>query len=189
MNTVTAGGKRPLLLLLALFALPLVLGSGLHLAGWRPAAAAHHGELLSPPRPLPPLADAQGGAVAAATFAGHWSLVVAGAGPCEAACQQWLVTTRQIRLALPKERERIQRTWLSDQPPSAVAPLLAQQPDLHTAVAHSAAARSAFDLGSTGYRVYIIDPLGQIILRYPPDADPRGLLQDMERLLRLAWAG
>ena len=56
-------------------------------------------------------------------------------------------------------------------------------------MASSEAARTAFDLSRSGHRVYVIDPMGQIILRYAPDADPRGILKDMERLLRYAWAG
>lgn len=182
-------GRSPLVLILALFMLPLVLGGALHLYGWHPSSAGNHGEILSPPRPLPALTDGQGRPLDKAQFDGHWSLVVAGAGPCEAACRQWILTTRQVHVALYKQMSRVERTWLSDQPAPDAAPLLALQPDLHTAVARSEAARAAFDLGQAGHRVYIVDPMGQIILRYAPDADPRGLLKDMERLLRLAWAG
>ena len=77
----------------------------------------------------------------------------------------------------------------SDQRPPDDAPLLALQPDLHTAVATDAAARTAFDLDTAGHRVYVVDPTGRIILRYPADAEPRDILKDMERLLRYAWAG
>ena len=51
------------------------------------------------------------------------------------------------------------------------------------------AARTAFDLDTAGHRVYVVDPTGRIILRYPADAEPRDILKDMERLLRYAWAG
>ena len=114
---------------------------------------------------------------------------MAGAGPCDAACKQWIVATRQVHVALYKQMGRVQRTWLTDQPAPDPAPLLAIQPDLHTAVTDSATARTAFDLSTSGHRVYVVDPMGQIILRYAHDADPRGILKDMERLLRFAWAG
>ena len=128
-------------------------------------------------------------AVGKTDFDGHWTIIVAGSGPCDAACRQWVVATRQIHVALYKQMPRVHRTWLSDQRPPDAAPLLALQPDLHTAVATTDAARRAFDLGQAGYRVYVLDPAGRIILRYAPDADPRGILKDMERLLRYAWAG
>ncbi len=180
---------RPLLLILALLILPFAIGGGLYVWGWRPATAGNHGELLTPARPLPPLTSAAGEPLAATAFNDHWSLVVAGSGPCDTACRQWIVATRQVHVALYKQMSRVQRTWLTDQPAPDTAPLLAIQPDLHTAVATGAAARAAFDLDQAGHRVYVIDPLGRIILRYAPDADPRGLLKDMERLLRYAWAG
>ena len=58
-----------------------------------------------------------------------------------------------------------------------------------TTLTADAASRAAFDLESGGHRVYVVDPEDRIILRYASDADPRGILKDMERLLRYAWAG
>lgn len=180
---------RPLLLILALLILPFIIGGGLYAWGWRPAQASSHGELITPPRELPPLFDATGTRLDKAAFNDHWSLVVAGAGPCEAACKKWIVATRQIHVALYKQMSRVQRSWLTDQSAPDSAALLALQPDLQTLVATDSVARSAFDLDAAGHRVYVLDPTGRIILRYAPDTDPRGILKDMERLLRYAWAG
>lgn len=180
---------RPLLLILALLILPFIIGGGLYAWGWRPAKASSHGELLTPPREPPPLVDATGKPLDKAAFKDHWSLVVAGAGPCEAACKKWIVATRQIHVALYKQMSRVQRSWLTDQSAPDSAALLALQPDLQPLVAMDSVARRAFDLDAAGHRVYVLDPTGRIILRYAPDADPRGILKDMERLLRYAWAG
>ena len=60
---------------------------------------------------------------------------------------------------------------------------------LAVAATAALARRARFALGQAGHRVYVLDPAGRIILRYAPDADPRGILKDMERLLRYAWAG
>ena len=180
---------RPLLLILALLILPFILGAGLYAWGWRPAKASSHGELLTPPRELPPLFDATGKPLDKAAFNDHWSLVVAGAGPCEDACKKWILATRQIHVALYKQMSRVQRSWLTDQSTPDTTALLAVQPDLHTLVATGSMARRSFDLDAAGHRVYVLDPTGRIILRYAPDADPRGILKDMERLLRYAWAG
>ncbi len=84
---------RPLLLILALLILPFIIGGGLYAWGWRPAKASSHGELLTPPRELPPLVDATGKPLDKTAFNDHWSLVVAGAGPRGAACKKWVVAT------------------------------------------------------------------------------------------------
>ena len=132
---------RPLWLILGLFLLPLAIGGGLFAYGWRPAAPAANGDLLNPARTLPELLGADGRPLDPATFTDHWTLLVASAGPCEDACRQWIVATRQVHVALYKQMSRVQRTWLTDQPAPDTAPLLAIQPDLHTAVATGAGAR------------------------------------------------
>ncbi|WP_374247099.1 hypothetical protein [Zoogloea sp.] len=180
---------RPLLLVVALLILPFAIGGGLYAWGWRPAGAASHGELLTPSRPVPALADTAGKPVGKAAFENHWTIIVAGSGPCEAACRQWIAATRQVHVALYKQMPRVQRAWVTDRPGADPAPLLAIQPDLHPLVATGADAAAAFDLGTAGHRVFVVDPLGQIILRYAPDADPKAVLKDMDRLLRYAWAG
>lgn len=180
--------NRTLVLVLGLLLLPFVVAAILYAVGWHPDSAGNHGELLSPPRTLPPLVDAKG-APLASSASPHWRLVIAGAGPCDEACRKWIILTRQVHVALYKQMSRVQRTWLTDQAAPDDTTLLALQPDLHTAVAADAASRAAFDLDSSGHRVYVVDPQDRIILRYAPDADPRGILKDMERLLRYAWAG
>lgn len=180
---------RPLFLVIALLALPFIVAASLYAIGWHPDKAGNHGELLDPPRPLPALAGPHGEPLNKASLEGHWNLVVAGPGPCDEACRHWIVATRQIHVALYKQMSRVQRTWLTDQAAPDSAPLTALQPDLHAAVAGSSAARAAFDLDAGGHRVYVVDPQGRIILRYPADAPPRDILKDMERLLRYAWAG
>lgn len=180
---------RPLLLVLTLLLLPFAVGASLYAVGWHPSRSGNQGELLSPPRSLPALTDARGAALAPDPANPHWQLVVAGSGPCDEACRKWIVLTRQVHVALYKQMSRVQRTWLTDQAAPDASALLALQPDLRTAVAASPAARSAFDLERAGHRVYVVDPQDRIILRYAPDADPRGILKDMERLLRYAWSG
>ena len=189
MPTSRSARYRPLLLVVALLILPFAIGGGLYAWGWRPAKATSHGELLTAPRPLPALTDTAGKPVGKAAFDGHWTLIVAGSGPCNAACRHWIVATRQVHVALYKQMPRVSRAWLTNQPGADPAPLLALQPDLHPLVATGADAAAAFDLTTAGHRVFVVDPLGQIILRYAPDADPKDILKDMERLLRYSWAG
>lgn len=177
---------RTLWLIVALLALPFAVGAGLYFWGWHPDRAGNHGALLTPPRALPALTDASGTPV---RLKDYWTLVVAGSGPCDASCRQWVVATRQVHVALYKQMPRVHRAWLTDLAAPDSTPLLALQPDLLTLTAPGADARAAFDLNQPGHRVFVVDPQGRIILRYAADADPRGMLKDMERLLRYAWAG
>lgn len=177
---------RPLWLIVALLALPFAIAAGLYLWGWHPDHAGNHGELLAPPRVLPTLTDSTGRPT---QLDGHWTLVVAGSGPCDDACRRWVVSARQVHVALYKQMPRVRRAWLTDLPAPDPAPLVALQPDLVTLRAPDPGARAAFDLGEPGHRVFVVDPAGRVILRYAPDADPRGILKDLERLLRYAWAG
>ena len=79
-STAAPASRRPLVLLLLLFALPFTLAALLHLAGWRPAGSANHGELLQPPQALPAagLTLADGRPLPTSALAGRWQLVLAG---------------------------------------------------------------------------------------------------------------
>ena len=145
-------GSRTLALVLGLLLLPFVVAASLYAVGWHPDSAGNHGELLSPPRDLPPLVDARG-APLVRSAAPHWRLVVAGAGPCDDACRKWIVLTRQVHVALYKQMSRVERTWLTDQANPNDAALLTLQPDLHTAVAADAASRAEIGRASCRERV------------------------------------
>jgi len=168
---------RTLLLIVGLLASPVVVASALYLSGWQPTGKPS-GELLQPPRTLvTPLA---------ANTEGRWLIVVAGAGSCDQTCVQLLDETRRIHVALYKQMPRVARLWLSDDQAAVLhdgTRLQQQQPDLVTADV-STANRKSFDMDSAGYRVYLMDPQGRLVLRYPADAPPKGILKDMERLLR-----
>lgn len=191
-------GRRPLVLLLLLFALPFPLAAGLHLAGWRPATSASHGELLQPPSALPAtgLTLADGQPLPTATLAGRWQLVLAGNGPCDTDCQADLAALAQVQRLLPKHQARISRLWLT-----SAATLKAgfggdgkatpNPADIDGLVAASMDAAWSTQLQSpaTGYRFYLADPEGRLVLRYAPGVDPAGVRQDLERLLKYSWNG
>ncbi|HJW04202.1 MAG TPA: hypothetical protein VJ548_13045 [Azospira sp.] len=186
--------RRPslvLVLLLLLFALPFPLAASLHLAGWRPATSASHGELLQPPQPLPAsgLTLADGRSLPTSALAGRWQLVLAGNGPCEADCQASLAALAQVQRLLPKYQARIGRLWLA--PAHGIennAPASADTGGL-VAASMDAAWIAQLQPPTAGYRFYLADPAGRLMLRYAPDADPAGLRQDLERLLKYSWIG
>ena len=180
-----------LLLVFALFAAPLLIAWVLNFTGdFRPAATTNHGTLVQPARPVVAegLVDARGAPVDPMLFNEHWTLVYRLAGPCETACQEALYVLRQVRLAQGKNIDRVQRLVLLDAAPTAdwVAEIEAHYPGL-------AIARPASDLGDAGFpvpgRIYLVDPLGNLMMEYAADAEPRGMIKDLERLLRISYVG
>lgn len=180
-----------LLLLAALFLLPFVVGSGLFWLDWRPAKFGNHGKLVQPPRALPEsgLRHADGRALPTAELRGKWLLAVAVDASCDAPCQATLRQLGQVQLALNKEQRRVQRVLLvNGGDREAQAQLQRAAPDLLVASVPAdanGAWASAFDAFAAG--VYVVDPLANVMLRYQPTTDPRGVLKDLERLLKYSW--
>lgn len=185
-----APARAILLALAGLFILPFLLAAGLHLAGWRPAGNAGHGELLQPPRPMPPtgLSAPDGRPLALSQLGGRWQLVLAGRGPC-AACRQGLADQAQIQRLLPKFQGQLGRLWLAD--PAALAHTpdwAARWPGLQAA-SPDAAWQQALELPADGFNWYLVDPAGRLVMRYPAETSPAGIRQDLERLLKYSWPG
>lgn len=192
--------RGPLLLLAALFLVPLALAFTLYYGtDWRPGGSTRHGDLIDPARPLAEvsLLRADGQPTGSGFLRGRWSLVYVGAGSCDSACGQALRDTRQIRLALDRQASRVQRVFLFAGELRAGAQLTRDHPDLLAARVDDAAGSELlrpfprFDNQppAAADRIYIVDPLGNLVLSYPPQADRRGVLEDLRRLLKLSHIG
>ena len=90
--------RRMLLLLVALFFLPLAVAFMAYYSGWRPEGSTNHGELLQPIRQLPAIAQ---------PLSGKWALAFVGDGACDSDCQTALVFARQTRLSLAADTTRM----------------------------------------------------------------------------------
>ena len=186
-------GRRLLLLLLALFVLPLLIVGAMYQFDWRPQGGSH-GQLISPPRPLQldGAQTLQGGRFDATQWQGHWNLVYVALANCDAACEAQLGTLRQVHASLGKEIGRIQRVLLvptggTDQ---ALARIHQQYPDLVVLVgdgAQNLARQFGATLPEDG--VYLVDPLGNLMMRYPAGYDAKGIRRDLMRLLNYSWTG
>lgn len=178
--------------LAAVFVLPLLLAFWMYYGGgWRPAGQANHGELITPALPLEParLPNAQGGEPVALPFR-TWTLVYIGGGACDAACRHALRLMRQARLALTHDMTRVERVWLVTGECCDRTYLEREQPGLVVLDAAAAAALVAqFPAGEREHSVFIIDPLGNLMMRHDARDDPRGLLADLEKLLTLSHIG
>jgi len=135
----------------------------------------NYGELV-PTRPPP-----DGGALA--EFKGRWVLVVAAPSACDAQCAAALYGTRQARTIQNKEMDRIARVWLVTDAAAPGAQVLAEHPDL--AVRRGTLA----DWPAGAERIYLVDPLGNLVLAWPRDPDIKKMAADIGRLLKASRIG
>ena len=186
----TAHARHTLLLLALVCVLP-VLASYAAFYVWQPAGRMNYGELI-PPTPIPATGlQALGGLPpwSGARFQGCWSLVYAGSATCDTACRNALHTLRQVRLAQGKEMTRVERVWLvTDQAPLAE---IAHQDAEGLAIARIAdpAWFATLPGAESGAHIYLIDPLGNAMMRFPPAADPQRMVKDLQRLLKYSALG
>ena len=184
--------------LAALFFVPLALSFYLYYGtGWRPAGTTQHGRLIEPARPLPEAALllADGTRAGPDFLRGQWHLVYKGSGDCAADCRDALVKIRQVRLALDKDMDRVGRVFLYEGILTAADYLAREHPGLVVAGlddevgARLLAAFAETGSGDRSGKLYVVDPLGNLMMSYPGDVPPRSILTDLERLLKLSHIG
>lgn len=182
-------------LLAALFFLPLLASFLMYYGSvWRPHSMTNHGELLQPVRPLPSvtLREASGAPAPANLFRDKWALVYAGDGACDSACRSSLYFMRQTRLSLNKDMTRVIRVFLATSRCCDMEFLQREHPGLIVIDATQSTARPLLDtLPQTDrpYSLFIVDPLGNLVMRYDTRDEPKGLLTDLKKLLRLSHIG
>jgi hypothetical protein len=177
-----------LLLLAALFLGPLSLSFALYYGWhWRPPGQTNNGTLIQPPQSLPTTGSA-------AVLRGKWSLAYVGAGDCNADCRATLYFMRQTHLGLAQLMPRVQQVFLVTSGCCDDAYLEREDPALITVNLDSpgdaqvAALLRAFpaDRATT---VFIVDPKGNLMMRYDAHATPKGLHEDLQKLLNLSHIG
>ena len=157
----------------------------------QPQGGMNYGELI-PVRPLsdPPLRHLDQRAFRLSELRGKWILLQLDQANCAAACRAKLDDMRQVRLAQGREMERIERVWLLlDEAP--LETLLMREYD-DTRMVRAAGSRLLAEFppaGSVRDHIYVIDPHGNLVLRFPKDADPRRMNKDLARLLRASRIG
>lgn len=177
--------RWPLWILIALCIAP-VAASYVAYYWWPPSEQVNYGELLAP-HPLPSLkaSTLDGAPFDWGALKGKWVLTVVDSGKCDAWCEQKLIYLRQVRLAQGKEAERIERVWLITDAAHPDARLVAAHEGIRLVRAPRSEVLPVFAAeGTPADHIYVVDPLGNLMMRYPKDTDPRRMLKDMARLLR-----
>ena len=199
----THSGRGTLIGLAALFFVPLLGAFWLYYAGgWRPAGSTNHGELISPVRTpaAAPLVQLDGTTAPADLLRGKWTLLYIDDGACATPqCRDALWTLRQTRLLLAEDMSRVQRVFVAEAGCCDREFLAREHPGLIvlTAQAGDAAPRpdaarawiDGFPRTAGEPHVFIIDPLGNLMMRFDLRQNPKGLKSDLEKLLKLSHIG
>jgi cytochrome oxidase Cu insertion factor (SCO1/SenC/PrrC family) len=183
-----------LLLMVGIFAAPALAAWFLY---WNPqylpSGRGNLGALISPVVPVPQdlrMTTPTGAGLDRTRLEGKWTLVYLAGGDCSDACRVRLHDLRQIRLALGDGSLSVERLLiLTDSGAAATGAALAKEFE-GMAVALTDASGAAHLLGALGQgsealgRVYILDPMGNLMMRYAPDAPAKDTLKDMGRLIK-----
>jgi hypothetical protein len=188
----TARGRLKMLLVLLVCAAP-VIASYLTYFVIRPEGRSNYSTLIVPQRTLPdalPLADLQGRAVAARSLHGQWLIVVVAGGACDVVCEKQLWLQRQLRETLGRDKDRVDKLWLVNDAAAPRAETLAAigggTPTQVLRVPADALAGWLEPAAGQALAeaIYIVDPMGNWMMRSPPDPQPARLKRDVEKLLR-----
>jgi hypothetical protein len=197
-----SGAPRPkrgqLSLLALLFFTPLLLAFLIYYgSGWRPLGHTNHGQLILPARPLPQISLPQvtpgpEAPAAASVLSGKWSLVYIGRGDCDADCRSTLYFMRQTHFGLANLVPRVQRVFLATANCCDREFLAREQPNLITLDAQGgagAALLAQFPAEGRAAGIFVVDPRGNLMMRYDAHQDPKGLRDDLKKLLALSHIG
>jgi hypothetical protein len=187
----TLRGRVRMLLVLLVCAAP-VIASYLTYYVIRPEGRTNHGELILPTRSLPTLAlhTLDGAAVPARALRGQWLLVAVAPSSCDERCQQRLFMQRQLREMLGRERDRLDKVWFVTDDGPLAAPLRSavEAGPAMTVLRVDREALARWLAPAPGQaledHLYIVDPMGEWMMRTPADAEPARVKRDLDRLLR-----
>ncbi len=187
----TRAGRWQMLLLALVCAAPVIASYYSYYVA-RPQARRSFGELIEPQRPLPAASatDLSGRPVELTSLKGQWLLLSVAGGACDAACENNLYLQRQLREGLGKDKDRLDWVWLvSDDArlPEALLPALGQATVLRVPPAVLADWLAPAAGQALTEHLYVVDPMGHWMMRFPAGLDKAGAgraKRDLERLMR-----
>ncbi|MHB8347567.1 MAG: SCO family protein [Acidiferrobacterales bacterium] len=193
-------GRLKLFLIIAVFFLPQIIAAALYFGGWRPHKFVNHGQLIRPVRPIADLSlrTLHGKTLRFSALRGKWLMVYFGSSSCGSACKQDLYKMRQVRIAEGDAADRVQRLFVvtNGKGINHLGTILQDYPGMHVVTGPAVAVTSLagqFVLDGifpqNSNRIYLVDPLGNLMMSYPSDADPEGMRKDLVRLLQVSQVG
>jgi len=190
-----------LLVMLAVIIIPSIGALILFVGGWRPDSTKNYGELVVPARPLVniQLQTLENKQIGETDLQRKWTLIYFVTDSCGEDCQKNLYNLRQIHISQGKNQPRIRRMVImaDDSLRNSATKIRMDYPELTIAGGSEMAMKSLVEqfrlpagspLEDMG-RVYIIDPLGNLMMSYPAGSDPTGIRKDLSRLLYVSHIG
>jgi hypothetical protein len=187
-------GRWKLLLVIAVCAAPMI-ASYLTYFVIKPEGRTNYGALIDPRQhPIPALGATalDGKPTELGAYKGKWIMLQVGPGACPNACQQQLLAMRQLRLMQGKAMDRLERVWLITDADALEPQLSVQFAGMHMLRAPAAALATWLPVeqgGNVAEHLYLIDPLGNLMMRFPKDADPAKVKKDIAKLLKASAIG
>lgn len=184
---VQKANRRKFLLLLVLMCAPVVISYSLYFSEYRPESR-HYGDLI-------PVVKVMGTGtnqidntiLRMKDFHGKWVLVTIDSGHCDEACQKKLYFMRQVRLVQGKEKHRIERLWLINDDVAPDTELTKQFEGTFFVSAKDSEILSSIETKETQTtHIYLIDPIGNLMMRFPENVDGTKMGQDIKRLLHVS---
>lgn len=185
--------RSRVLWLLVVVCLAPVVASYLAYYVFPPTGRTNYGELIEPQRPAATTAATtlEGQPTTVAALRGSWVLVQVAPATCDAACQKRLWVMRQVRATTGKERDRVQRLWLITDTSAPTAELLREFEGTVLWRVSAAQMQTLFahETDTATEHLWMIDPQGHLMMRWPREVDPNRMKKDVERLLRASRVG
>ncbi len=187
-NEKVSRSRLKLILMMLAILSPIVISSILHRSNFRPDHTVNYGELLE----VKPLQGEATNLTDNTIFRirqlkGTWNLLVIDSGKCEEYCQEKLYTIRQVRLAQHVDKDNIQRVWLINDGIKPDQETIDKFEGTRLVSANGKDLLKEFPFENKQEdHIYVVDPMGNLMMRYPRNADPRKMVGDLKRLLKLS---
>jgi cytochrome oxidase Cu insertion factor (SCO1/SenC/PrrC family) len=194
-KTQQAKGRMIFVLMLIFFIVPIIVVIAMYKLNWKPSGESL-GDLINPPHEMvtPASSDNQTyQEISPTIWKGKWSMVYV-AEECEEACYAKLQDMRQLHVSLYKDIPRAQRILITNTKQLDKVKvdfpglLIINEPDDSVNALITQFKVDSFNPAMVD-RLYLVDPLGFLMMRYQSDTPPKAVLKDLKRLLKTSWAG
>lgn len=187
-NEKVTRSRRTFILLVSLILSPIIISSFLHRWNYRPEHTVNYGELLEV-KPLQIIATniEDNTIFRARQLKGVWNLLIIDSGECDGYCQEKLYIIKQVRLAQHVDKSNVQRIWLISDDTKPASEIIDKYKG--TKLIHSQEKDLLHEfpfVNSQKDYIYVIDPMGNLMMRYPKNPDPKKMIGDLKRLLKLS---
>jgi hypothetical protein len=187
-------GRWKMMLVLTVCAAPMLF-SYLTYYVIKPGGRTNYGALIDPRQhPIPQMnaTGPDGKPSSLDQYKGKWVMLLSGPSTCQQECKDRLFAMRQLRLMQGKEMERVERVWLITDDLPLASDLMSADEGTHLLRVSKSAVQSWLPVeagGDASQHMYLIDPLGNLMMRFPKDADPAKVKKDLGKLLKASSIG